>query len=180
MSKIVKEMVIKDIHARLGDAKDVLVIDSSALDPITDHAFRGKIRTSGIKILSVKNNLARKALEKNGVTGLEEVLKGPSSIVYGADDAVALSKTLASIVKGFAKITIKGGSVEGTTIDKDGVIALSKSPGRLELIGQISGLLLSPGARISGALLGPGGKLAGCVKAIEEKQDGGASAEQAA
>ncbi len=176
MSKYVKELVIDDIHRRLGEARDVLVIDSSALDPVSDNEFRGKIRQEGVKMLTVKNNLARKALEKNGVTGLESVLAGPSTIVYGGEDAVALSKVVVKVVKGYQKITIKGGSVEGTTLNGDAVTALSKSPGRLELIAQIAGLILSPGAKLAGALLGPGGKLAGCVKAIEEKQEGGEAA----
>lgn len=173
MSKYVKELVIDDIHRRLGDARDVLVIDSSALDPITDHEFRGKIRQEGVKMLTVKNNLARKALEKNGVKGLETVLAGPSTLIFGGEDVVALSKILIKITKGYQKIAVKGGSVEGTTLDGDAVTALSKSPGRLELISQIAGLILSPGGRLAGALLGPGGKLAGCVKAIEEKHGGG-------
>ncbi|WP_459555926.1 50S ribosomal protein L10 [Lacunimicrobium album] len=173
MSKYVKELIIDDVHARLGDARDVLVIDSSALDPVADHAFRGKIRNAGVKMLTVKNTLARKALEKNGVTGMEKVLAGPSTIIYGGEDVVALSKVVVKITKDYSKITIKGGSVEGTTLSGDAVTALSKSPGRLELISQIAGQILSPGAKLAGALLGPGGKLAGIVKTIEEKHGGG-------
>jgi large subunit ribosomal protein L10 len=173
MSKFVKELVIDDIHARLGAARDVVVIDSSALDPITDHEFRGKIRNAGIKMLTVKNTLARKALEKNGVKGLETVLAGPSTIIFGGEDVVALSKIVVKVTKDYTKIAIKGGASEGTALNSDDVTALSKSPGRLELISQIAGQILSPGAKLAGALLGPGGKLAGIVKTIEEKHGGG-------
>jgi large subunit ribosomal protein L10 len=173
MSKYVKELIIDDVHARLGDARDVVIIDSSALDPITDHEFRGKIRNAGIKMLTVKNTLARKALERNGAQGIDKILAGPSTIIYGGEDVVALSKIVVKVTKDYEKIAIKGGVSEGTPLNSDAVTALSKSPGRLELISQIVGQILSPGANLAGALLGPGGKLAGIVKTIEEKHGGG-------
>ncbi|GIS57804.1 MAG: hypothetical protein CM1200mP2_00290 [Planctomycetaceae bacterium] len=58
--------------------------------------------------------------------------------------------------------------LEGTTLSKGDVEELSKSPSREELIGQIAGLLLAPGANLAAALLGPGGKLAGQVEAIAD------------
>jgi len=61
--------------------------------------------------------------------------------------------------------------VEGQVVDAKGVVDLSKSPGRLELISQIAGLALSPGARLCGALLGPGGKVSGQLKALADKED---------
>ena len=55
-------------------------------------------------------------------------------------------------------------------VDAKGVVDLSKSPGRMELISQIVGLALSPGARLCGALLGPGGKISGQVKTLADKE----------
>ena len=39
------------------------------------------------------------------------------------------------------------------------------------MIGQISGLILSPGATLAGALLGPGGTISGQVKALADKEE---------
>jgi large subunit ribosomal protein L10 len=41
----------------------------------------------------------------------------------------------------------------------------------VELLGQIAGLILSPGAQLAAAIQGPGGKLAGCVKAMADKEE---------
>ncbi len=171
MSKLVKQMVIDEIQQRLGDTTEVLVVDSSKLDAVTDNRLRMSLREKGISLLQVKNSLARKALQNNGVGDVDEVLAGPSTLVWGGEDIVALSKEIAQWAKQIEPLQIKGGAVEGQVIDAKGVVDLSKSPGRLELISMIAGQLLSPGARLAGALLGPGGTICGQLKTMSEGAD---------
>jgi len=168
MSKAIKEMMIRDIQSRLGDCRDLLVVDASRLDAITDNRFRLALHEQGIQILQVKNTLIRKALEASGTGVLDHCLAGPSAIVWGGEDAVVLSKEIAKWARELEPLEIKGASIDGQPLDAAAVNALSKSPGRLELLAQISGLLLSPGARLSGALLGPGGKLQGQIAAMAD------------
>lgn len=178
MSKQIKEMMMEEITAKLGDHRDLLVVDSSAMDAIENNKFRLELFKQGITLLAVKNTLARKALEGLGITGLDEILKGPSVLVWGGEDAVALSKEITKWAKELEPLNIKGGSVEGTPLDQDGVEKLSKSPGRAELIGRIATLILSPGAQLAGAMLGPGGTVSGQVKAKAEGGDEAATAEE--
>ncbi len=171
MSKRVKEMVINDLKDRIGEASDLLVINSSKLDAVTDNRFRCALRDKNISVLTVKNSFARRALQDAGVTGLDPALEGPSSLVWGSEDVVALSKEIAKWAKELADLEIKGGTVEGTALTAKDVDALSKSPSREELIGRIAMLALSPGGQIAGALLGPGGTVCGQVKSKAEEGD---------
>ena len=91
MSKLVKEMVISELQKRLGANPDMLVIDSSKLDALSNNKLRLKLHEKGITILNVKNTLANKALGELGVTALTPFLKGPSALVFGGPDMVALS-----------------------------------------------------------------------------------------
>ena len=168
MSKRVKEMVIEELKGRIGSCTDMLVIDSSRLDAVTDNRFRLDLGKKGITVLTVKNALARRALNGLGVDTLDPFLAGPSSLVWGGEDIVALSKEMAKVAKDLGTLEIKGGTVDGTSLNADDVQAISKSPGRVELIGQIATLALSPGARLAGALLGPGGTVVGQAKSISE------------
>ncbi len=180
MSKAVKEMLIRDIQSRLGDCRDLLVVDASRLDAITDNRFRLALHERGIQVLQVKNTLVRKALEASGTGTLDHCLSGPSTIVWGGEDAVALSKEIAKWARELEPLEIKGASIDGQPLDAEAVDALSKSPGRLELLSQISGLLLSPGAQLSAALLGPGGKLQGQIAAMADGDGGDEQGEAAA
>ena len=172
MSREIKSMLIAEIQGRLGEHRDMLVVDCSKLDANEANRWRLGIREKNICALTVKNSIARNALAQLGIEGLDEILAGPSTLVWGGEDVVALSKEITNWAKEIESLEVKGATVEGQSLDQKGVTALSKSPGRAELIGQIAGLLLSPGAQLAGALQGPGGQLAGCLKAIADEEGG--------
>ncbi|QDT51213.1 50S ribosomal protein L10 [Symmachiella dynata] len=171
MSKYIKELIASDVRERIGDVQELLVIDPSKVDAITTNQLRLDLRKKEIKMVLVKNSLARMALNQAGVSALDPILAGPSALVWGGEDIVALSKEMANWAKQIDGLEIKGGTVEGTTLSAADVEVLSKSPGRLELISQIAGLALSPGGQLVGALLGPGGKVSGQVKAHSEREE---------
>ena len=171
MSKRVKEMVIAEIRNRIGEPSDMLVIDSSRLDAISTNRFRLAIREKNFSAVTVKNSLAKKALNEAGVTALDSILQGPSTLVWGGEDIVALSKEISKWAKELDGLEIKGGTTEGAPLSAEEVDTLSKSPSREELIGQIVGLALSPGAQLAAALLGPGGKIAGQIKTLADKEE---------
>ncbi|MEQ9407914.1 MAG: 50S ribosomal protein L10 [Fuerstiella sp.] len=166
MSRVVKDMLIADIQSRIGDARDMLVVDCSRLDAVEANKWRLALQESSISALTVKNSIAKNALARLGVEGLDEILSGPSTLIWGGEDVVALSKEIAKWAKQLGSLEIKGATVEGQSLDAKGVEALSKSPGRVELISQLAGLMLAPGRQLAGAMQGPGGMLAGCLKKI--------------
>jgi len=170
MGKHVKDMVIADIQARIGDATDFIVVDASKLDAITANRWRLALRKERISALTVKNSIALNALGRRGITGLDPVLAGPSTLLWGCDDVVALSRSVAKWAKDIQKLEIKGGSVEGATLDAAAVETLSKSAGRRETIAELAGLMLAPGRQLAGCLQGPGGQLAGQLKTLSEKE----------
>ena len=170
MSRHVKEMVISEIQSRIGDVKDFIVVDCSKVDAITANRWRLGLRKDRITALTVKNSIAANALKKKGIEGLDAVLAGPSTLMWGGDDIVALSKAVTKYAQEMPKFEIKGGSVEGQSLNAAAVDSLSKSAGRVETIGQIAGLLLSPGGQLAGCLQGPGGRLAGQLKTLSEKE----------
>lgn len=168
MSKQVKQMLMDDLTQRLGDVRDMLVVDSSRIDVITCNRFRLALQEKGIHALTVRNTLAKKVFDEIGATGLDEHLTGPSTLVWGSEDIVNLSKEIAKWAKEIVPLEIKGGALEGKSLSADDVDELSKSPSREELLAQIVGLALSPGANISGALLGPGSLLASQIEKISQ------------
>ena len=170
MSKKIKDMLVAELRQRIGEHRDMLVVDYSKLDGVTGNNLRLKLRKHKITMLGVKNALARKALGELGLSGLEPYLAGPSTLVFGGPDIVALSKEIAKWAKDLEPLTIKGGIVEGKSIGPAEVDALSKSPSREELLGRIVSMMLAPGALVAGALLGAGGTICGQVKSIAEKE----------
>jgi len=170
MSKRIKDMLVVELRQRLGEHRDILVVDYSKLDGVTLNNLRLKLRKQNIRMLGVKNSLARKVLGELGLGGLDPYLAGPSTLVFGGPDIVALSKEITKWAKDLEPLQIKGGVVEGNSIGPAQVDALSKSPSREELLGKIVTLMLSPGAKLCGALLGAGGTVCGQIKSIADKE----------
>lgn len=171
MSKVVKRLMIDTIRAELDGARDLLVLNTSKLGSVKDGALRSTLRKKGIKVLQVKNSLVRVALRETGVSGADSLLAGPTVVVWGGEDVVALSREIVKISEEYKDLEIRGGAVDGQSLDTAGVTSLSKSMGRPELLAKIAGMILAPGARLAGALLGAGGYLAGQIESIGEKSE---------
>ena len=171
MSKVVKNHIINELTRELDGHGEVLVIDVSGLTGIEVNGLRVELRQKDISLLTVKNSLARQACDSVGLSSLAPVLQGSSTLVWGGEDIVALSREITRWSKEYSTFEIRGGAVEGKTLNAEGVDQLSKSPGRPELLSIIAGMILSPGGNIAGALLGPGGTVAGQVKSRAEGDD---------
>lgn len=169
MSKIVKSLVMTELRNRIGDNRDFVVIDASKLDAFSVNQMRLELRAQGIHLLGVKNALAKRTFSDMGLSGLDPFLKGPSVLVWGSSDMVALTREITKRAKKNEKLEIKGAALDGTSLNSQQVDALSKSPGRVELIGKILTLIQSPGAQLAAALLGAGGRVSGQVKSLAEK-----------
>lgn len=168
MSKFIKNHIIAELESELEGCSELLVVDMSKMSGTAANDFRVQLGQKDIHLLTVKNSLARRACESLGIQGLDSSLSGSSTLVWGSEDIVALSKEITKWAKDAEELEIKGGTVEGQPLDADGVDRLSKSPGRPELLSKIAGLLLAPAGNIAGALLGPGGLVAGAIKSKAE------------
>ncbi|NQV28480.1 MAG: 50S ribosomal protein L10 [Rhodopirellula sp.] len=169
MSKFIKDHIITELEDQLRDLGEVLVVDMSKLTGVDANRLRVALGQNNIETLGVKNSLARLACGRVGLDALNPILEGPSTLVWGSDDVVALSKQITAWSKELSEFHVKGAAVEGQTLDAAGVERLSKSPGRPELLSKIAGLILSPAGNIAGALLGTGGTIAGQIKSHSER-----------
>lgn len=171
MSKLVKNMLIEDIQDRVGETRDFLVIDSSRMDAITSNTFRLALQQKDITALTVRNSLARRALHNVGVESLDPILEGPSTLVWGGEDIVSLSKEISKWAKEIDTLEIKGGSLDGQTLDAAGVKDVSSWPSREELLSIVAGQLLSVAGEIASQLTAPGTEVASQIKTLIERQE---------
>jgi large subunit ribosomal protein L10 len=166
MSKMVKQMMIGTIQSNIGEHRDVLVVDASRLDGITANRLRNQLRSKRIFMFTVKNAVGKRALGEIGLEAISGSLTGPSTLVFGGEDIIALARELFDCAKTIKNLEIKGGALGDTALTAPEVEALSKSPGRAEILSQIVQLLLSPGRRLASAIGGPAACVAGQVETV--------------
>jgi len=175
MSKPVKELIKNELVKRLDGVTSVAVVGLTGIDAITTNQIRSRLLKKDIRIMVVKNSIAKRAFESVGLEKASSLLDGPCALAYGSDSIVSVVRELLDIKKDAPNLTVKAALLEGDTFQSDRIDELSKYPTRDEAIARLVGCILSAGGNIAACLIGPSGKLASILKTIEEKQGGGDS-----
>lgn len=182
MSKFVKELITDQLKRELDGVQELLLVNVVGLTANHTSSLRKQLREKGIKLMVVKNSLARRATEGTQLAPAFEGSDGTLAMVWGASDIVALAKEVVRIagVKEFEKFTARGGVMGGAALKPEEVALVSKWPTREEQLSILVGQILSPGSKLSSQLIGAGGALASQIKQIGEEAEGEAAADEAA
>lgn len=177
MSKPIKDLMTQEYRHRYGSLDGACIVSVIGLDAIATNKLRGELRAKNLRLQVVKNSLARRAFGETSLAPINTALKGPCALVTGGEGVIDAAKALVALKKTYPKMELLVGVLDG---DKEliGVEQLAMMKSRTETLGDLSGLLRSPGGRLAGCLLG-GGRIAGCLKAIIEKAEKAAPAEAA-
>ena len=170
MSKKVKNLIEKDLNGRFKDLDGVAVISPRGIAATKTNEIRRRLREKGLHMTVVKNTMAKRAVGEGKLKGFDKLLDGPSAVIYGTTGIATIARFLLNEKKLDEKIELRGMFFDGEIyVGDEGVKTVSKLPTREEAIGQLVGMILSPGSNLAGALKGPGGTLGAIIKAIEEK-----------
>ncbi len=177
MSKVVKSVISRDISERLSGVTDCVVANMVGLNSSDTAALRTRLRQKKIRVMVVKNSMARLATAGTSLAPAFDGVDGTAAVVFGGDDFVSLVKEVAELDKDekFAAFKARGGVLDGEQLTAEKVQEISKWPSREEQISMLVGQILGPGRKLAGQLLGPGSKLAGQLKTITDRD--GESAE---
>jgi large subunit ribosomal protein L10 len=127
--------------------------------------LRGKLRESGASFRIVKNTLGGIAAERAGRAALSPLLGGPTAVTICGDDLVGAAKALADFAKTHPQLAVRGGLLEASLIDADGVKALASLPPRDALIAQVVGTMAAP---MTGLVTVLQGTVSGFVRALNQ------------
>jgi large subunit ribosomal protein L10 len=138
-----KAQVIDRLAEKLRAGSAVLV-DYQGMDVARTTDLRRRSRELGVEFVVAKNTLAKRAADEAGIQGLRDFLSGPTALAF-SEDPVASAKLMAQFADQVETFALKGGVLDGGRIlDQADVVALSKLPGREQLIAQIVGGISSP------------------------------------
>ena len=179
MSKPVKELVRKDLIARLQGVSSLAIVGFTGVDAVSNNRLRAKLMAKDIRITVVKNSIARQAFKEMGLEPAVGLLEGPCAVAYGADSVVTIVRELLEIKRDTPNLKVKGALLEGRAFGEAQIADLSKFPTRGEAIGRVVACVLSPGSKIAACLIGPGAKLASIIKTVEDKAKEAQQAQEA-
>jgi large subunit ribosomal protein L10 len=175
MSKPVKELLRKELIKRLQGVSSLAVVGFTGIDAVTTHQIRGQLRDKEIRLMVVKNSIARQAFDAVGLEGAKDLIDGPCALAFSAEadkvEVVTVVRELLNIGKEAQNLTVKAAVLEGELFGSDRIAEFSRFPTRDEAISKLVTCVLCPGTRLAGCLIGPGAKIAALLKAIREKKE---------
>ncbi len=176
MSKYVKDLITGDLRKRLDGVNDALLVDVVGMPNNENVTLRRQLREKQIELLVVKNSLARRATADTPLEPAMTGVEGTVALVWGCEDVVTLAKEVMRLAGDdqFAPFAPKGGVMDGQQLSADEVKAVSKWPGRDELLSLIAGQVTGVGSDIASQLTAPAQQLASQIeKLIEMKEQSG-------
>ena len=160
-----KDAVIAEVTQLLTDTENVFVSDYRGLTVAELAELRGKLRESGARFKIVKNTLGGIAADKAGREPVKDLMSGPTAVTFCGDDLVGAAKALADFAKKHPQLEVRGGLLETSLIDAEGVKALASLPPRDTLIAQVVGTMAAP---MIGLVTVLQGTVSGFVRALDQ------------
>ena len=171
MSKLVKDLITKELRSRYGDVDNAVWVELIGADGVTTNELRRDLHTRQMRLEIVKNSLFRRAVADRPLARLAEALAGPAALITGGESAIDAAKAIEPWFPKIKGLKLRGAVLEGEYLDEDATTGLPKMPTRLEMQARIAGIIRAPGSNLAAAILSGGGSIAGCLKALADKLD---------
>ncbi|MBW3626121.1 MAG: 50S ribosomal protein L10 [Actinobacteria bacterium] len=174
-----KVAVVEEVRGRLSSSNATILTEYRGLKVGELAQLRRSVRQAGGDYRIYKNTLVRFAVRDLGLDGVEELLTGPTALVFVDGDAVDVAKALRDFSRANPALVLKGGVLGETAMSADQARALAEVPPRAVLLARLAGGLAAPMQQLAGLLQALPRNLAYGLKALID-QGGAAGAPAAA
>lgn len=176
MKKEDKGIIIGQLAETIKEYPNFYLTDIEALNAEKTSQLRRECFKQGVKLVVVKNNLLKKALEnvEGDFSSLLVALKGNTAIMF-SQTANVPARLIKEFTKGakkdeVVKPELKAAYVqESFYIGAENLEALVNIKSKNELIGEVVALLQSPAKNVVSALQSSGQTVHGLLKTLEER-----------
>ena len=119
----------------------------------------------------VKNTLAKIAATEVGIEGFDDLLTGPTAIAFINGDVVEAAKGLRDFAKANPALVIKGGYVDGSSMEASEIAKLADLESREVLLGKMAGAMLASLSQAVYLLNAPVAQVARLAGALQAKAE---------
>ncbi len=169
-----KESVVEGLRERLGRASVAVLAVPRGLNVAQVTKLRRRVRELDGEYKIAKNSLAIRAVGETGFAALTELLEGPTALVLGYGDPVAIVKEMVAYsAENSQLLEIKGAVLDGQLFGREEVDQLASLGGKDQQRARLVGVLAAPASRLVRTLNEPGAALA---RVLAARAEGGAPA----
>ncbi len=171
MNRTQKEAFVTKLEDKVNKAQALAVMAFEKIDVEQMTSFRLSLRKKNVHVRVVKNTLAKRVFEKTPYKDVMNHLTGPTLVAYSDSDPVVTAKAIFEWVgKENFNVTVKSGFALGESMTGVQLKALSKLPGRNELLVSFLWALKSSPTKFLYALQDAPQRLGYALNALQEKK----------
>lgn len=170
MSKEIKAQMVESIKEKMGRSAVLILTNHQGLSVSEVTILRRALRDVQAEYKILKNNLTERAVEGQ-YPKLKDLLKGPTSLVFGFSDPVSPAKVIFKFIAKHEKLEVKGGIVEQRFSSAAELKDLSRLPSREVLLTQMVNGVASPLLGLLGVLQGPLRNLVYILEAVRKERE---------
>lgn len=161
-----KQAIVEALAERISGASAGIFVDYQGITVAEDTALRSEMRKEGVEYTVVKNTLTRKAIDKLGMSELDPILNGSTSLATSSEDPIAPFRIISEYSKKLNdRFNVKAAFMEGKILNEQEIAELSTLTSKNDLY-----------AKLAGSLSAIIGGLAVCLTEVIEKNGGAAEA----
>lgn len=164
-----KDEVLAQYKAWFDRSQAIVLVEYTGLTVKQLDGIRAKVRETGGELHIVKNTLARKILEANGMEFPKGLLAKSTAMTFAFTDAAATAKALTEATKGLEAVKLKGGFLAKQSLTPAQVKALAELPPLPVVRAQLLGVLQAPAGKLVRTIAEPARSLASVFRAYADK-----------
>ena len=140
-----KQAIVDALAERIQNAAAGVLVDYKGITVAEDTALRTEMRKEEVNYTVVKNTLTRKALDKLGMSELDHVLNGTTSLATAEKDPIAPFRILSDYSKKLGdRFNIKAAFMEGKVLSEAEIAGMAELPSKDALYAKVLGTMLAP------------------------------------
>ena len=112
-----KEEEVKKLAEKMKDASLVLLTDYRGITVADVTELRSTLRKINAEYYVIKNNITKRALNKNGITELDDKLVGPTAVIIAKEEYLPALKAVYAYSKDHDFYQMKSGVLDGKVSD---------------------------------------------------------------
>ncbi|SOD94165.1 50S ribosomal protein L10 [Blastococcus haudaquaticus] len=174
----VKAAVIDEITDRFQNSSAAVLTEYRGLTVAQLTQLRRSLG-EGSSYAVVKNTLTKRAADAVGFSDLAPLLNGPTAIAFIQGDPVEAAKAIRDFAKANPLLVVKGGVVDGRTVDASEVTRLADVEPREVLLAKLAGAMKGNLTKAAGLFQAPLSQVARLAAALQEKKAADAPAAEA-
>lgn len=140
-----KQAIVEALTERIKNASAGVLVDYKGITVAEDTALRTELRKDEVNYTVVRNTLTRKALDKLGMTELDEVLNGTTSLATAENDPIAPFRILNDYSKKLGdRFNIKAAFMDGKVLSASEIAEMAELPSKDALYAKVLGTMIAP------------------------------------